>query len=134
MYNRQHNSRRSRPPAADFLCCFRVLNTIISWKSTITYPPAPALAGATRLGGKKCPITYHQSLIHFFSIFNQQLINLYQFSMINQQLINQLLINLLFAGLQVSKLVIVTVYCTPCCINLPSIRSIPSTWGGPVNQ
>ena len=41
------------------------------------------------------------------------MINLYQFSMINQQLINQLLINLLFAGLQVSKLVIVTVLLYP---------------------
>jgi hypothetical protein len=33
--------------------------------------------------------------------------------MINQQLINQLLINLLFAGLQVSKLVLSSVYCSP---------------------
>ena len=30
-------------------------------------PPAPGLAGATRLGGKACPITYHQSLILSFS-------------------------------------------------------------------
>ena len=49
----------------------------------------------------------HWSLIlTFFSIFNQQLINLYQFPMTNQQLINQLVINLLFTGLQVSKLVL----------------------------
>ena len=39
-------------------------------------------------------------------IYIQQLINLYQFSRINQQLTNQLLINLLFASLQVSKLVL----------------------------
>ena len=32
------------------------------------YPPAPALAGATRLGSRPCPITYHQSL----SIFHHQ--------------------------------------------------------------
>ena len=65
----------------------------------------PCLPGATRLRGKS-----YQSLISYpnvFSIFNQQLINLYQFSKINQQLINQLLINLLFASLQVSKLVLI---------------------------
>ena len=50
--------------------------------------------------------------------------------MINQQLINQLLINLLFAGLQVSKLVLSTVYCTPWCINLPSTWRVLSAWGG----
>ena len=33
---RQKHSRRSRPPsAADFLCCFGVLNTVNSWKSKI---------------------------------------------------------------------------------------------------
>ena len=38
MYLRQKNCRRSRPPsAADFLCCFGVLNTIISWESKIKY-------------------------------------------------------------------------------------------------
>ena len=46
-------------------------------------------------------------------MFNQQLINLYQFSMINQQLINQLLINLLFAGLQVSQAGVKTVLLYP---------------------
>ena len=34
----KNNCRRSRPPsAADFLCCFGVLNTIISWESKIKY-------------------------------------------------------------------------------------------------
>ena len=38
LYQRRKNSRRSRPPsAADFLCCFGVLNTIISWESKIKY-------------------------------------------------------------------------------------------------
>ena len=36
LYKRRKNGRRSRPPsAADFLCCFEVLNTVISWKSKI---------------------------------------------------------------------------------------------------
>ena len=36
LYKRRKNSRRSRPPsAADFLCCFGVLNTVNSWKSKI---------------------------------------------------------------------------------------------------
>ena len=48
--------------------------------------------------------------------------------MINQQLINQLLINLLFAGLQVSKLVLSTVYCTPWRITLPSTWRALSPW------
>ena len=50
--------------------------------------------------------------------------------MINQQLIDQLLNNLLFAGLQVSKLVLSTVYCTPWCINLPSTWRVLSALGG----
>ena len=54
--------------------------------------------------------------------------------MINQQVINQLLINLLFAGLQVSKLVLSTVYCTPWRATLPSTRSVFSNLGGPENQ
>ena len=57
--------------------------------------------------------------VTFFSIFNQQLIDLYQFSMINQQLINQLLINLLIAGLQVSKLVLSTVPLHPLVHQFP---------------
>ena len=71
----------------------------------------PCLPGATRLRG----IAYQSLIFHpnGFSIFNQQLIDVHQFPLINQQLANQLAINLLFAGLQVSKLVIVTVYCTP---------------------
>ena len=81
-----------------------------------------------------CPITYHQSLILTFSNIQSAVDNLYQFSMINQQLTNQLLINLLIAGLQVSKLVLSTVYCTPGMNNLPPTRSIVSTWGGPENQ
>ena len=80
---------------------------------THVYPPAPALAGATRLGRKRCQITYHQSLILTCVNIQSAADNLYQFSMINQQLTNQLLINLLFADLQVSKLVLSTVYCTP---------------------
>ena len=96
------------------------------------YPPAPACQGPP---GCKARIINHWSLIlTFFSIFNQQSINLYQFSMINQQLINQLLINLLFAGLQVSKLVIKTGLLYPWRITLPSTRSIVSIWGGPENQ
>ena len=36
LYLRPQNSTRSRPPSADdFLCCFGVLNTVISWKSKI---------------------------------------------------------------------------------------------------
>ena len=74
-------------------------------------PPAPACQGPPG-----CEEKGYQPLIcypNFFSIFNQQFVNLYQFSMINQQLINQLLINLLFAGLQVSKLVLSTVLLYP---------------------
>ena len=38
LYKRRKNSRRSWPrSAAGFLCCFEVLNTVISWKSKITY-------------------------------------------------------------------------------------------------
>ena len=50
--------------------------------------------------------------------------------MINQQLIKQLLINLLFAGLQVSKLVLSTVYCAPWTVTLPSTWRVLSAWGG----
>ena len=36
LYKRRKNSRRSPPPsAADFLCCFEVLNTDVSWTSKI---------------------------------------------------------------------------------------------------
>ena len=38
LYKRRKNGRRSRPPsAADFLCRFGVLNTIISWESKMKY-------------------------------------------------------------------------------------------------
>jgi len=68
------------------------------------------------------------------SIFNQQLINLYQLSRLNQQLINQLLINLLFASLRVSKLVLILFTVPPWTNNLPSTMLMLSTWGGPANQ
>ena len=47
--------------------------TIYVWDKSA----GPCLPGATRLGSKQCPIT--DLLSYFFSIFNQQLINLYQF-------------------------------------------------------
>ena len=62
----------------------------------------PCLPGATRLRGME-----NQSLIPYpncFSIFHHQFINLCKFPLTNQQLTNQLVINLLFAGLQVSNL------------------------------
>ena len=91
------------------------------------YPPAPACQGSPG-----CEERASQSLISyptFFSIFNQQLINLYQFSMINQQLINQLLINLLFAGLQVSKLVLSTVLLYPLDHHFTFHQVCSLNWG-----
>ena len=107
--------------------------TILS-RFSIRNPPALLLQGPPGWEARCVQSLITNLLSHFFSIFNQQLINLYQFPMINQQLIKQLLINLLFAGLQVSKLVIVIVYCTPWTDTLPSTRSVVSIWGGPENQ
>ena len=69
------------------------------------------MPGATRLGRM-----VNQSLISYpncFSIFHHQFINLCKFPLTNQQLINQLVIDLLFAGLQVSNLGLVTVLLYP---------------------
>ena len=71
----------------------------------------PCLPGATRLRRME-----NQSLISYpncFSIFHHQFINLCKFPLTNQQLIHQLVINLLFAGLQVSNLGLVTVLLYP---------------------
>ena len=71
----------------------------------------PCLPGATRLRRIE-----NQSLISYpncFSIFHHQFINLCKFPLTNQQLIHQLVINLLFAGLQVSNLGLVTVLLYP---------------------
>ena len=69
------------------------------------------MPGATRLRRVE-----NQSLISYpncFSIFHHQFINLCKFPLTNQQLIHQLVINLLFAGLQVSNLGLVTVLLYP---------------------
>ena len=71
----------------------------------------PCLPGATRLRRME-----NQSLIFYpncFSTFHHQFINLCKFPLTNQQLIHQLVINLLFAGLQVSNLGLVTVLLYP---------------------
>ena len=73
------------------------------------YPPTPACQGPPG-----CEESCNQSLDHWYliltfsPIFHHQLINPRQLPLIHQQLINQLLINLLFASLQVSNLVIGT--------------------------
>ena len=82
------------------------IDTLHSWKSA-----GPCLPGATRLRSME-----NHSLISYpnlFSIFHHQFINLCKFPLTNQQLIHQLVINLLFAGLQVSNLGLVTVLLYP---------------------
>ena len=94
---------------------------------TPTNPPAPALAGATRLGR-----IVKQSLTSYpntFPIFHHQFINLHQLPLVNQQFINQLVINLLFSGLQVSKLVLSTVLLYPLEHQFTLSPLIPSILG-----
>ena len=88
----------------------------------------PLLAGATRLRGME-----NQSLISYpncFSIFHHQFINLCKFPLTNQQLIYQLVINLLFAGLQVSNLGLVTVLLYPLVhqFTLHQVRCLNLGW------
>ena len=85
------------------------------WKApsvhSLRNPPAPA---CQRPPGWEA--LWNQSLISYpncFSIFHHQFINLCKFPLTNQQLIHQLVINLLFAGLQVSNLGLVTVLLYP---------------------
>ena len=59
----------------------------------------PCLPGATRL--RRMVNHLLISYPNCFSIFHHQFINPCKFSLTNQQLIHQLVINLLFAGLQV---------------------------------
>ena len=61
------NSRRSRPPsAADFLCCFGVLNTVISWKSKIKMAYWVYLMQHIFFGLRLC---VEISIFNWFSIF-----------------------------------------------------------------
>ena len=85
--------------------------------SNLRKSAGPCLPGATRLRG-----VVNQSLISYpncFSIFHHQFINLCKFPLTNQQLIHQLVINLLFAGLQVSNLGLVTVLLYPLVHQIP---------------
>ena len=63
----------------------------------------------------------HQAAKEGFSTLNPQFLSIF----------HQQVRYLLFDVLQVSNLV---VYCTPWINNLPSTRSVVSTWGGPENQ
>ena len=85
----------------------RILGIVETSWSICSYPPAPACQGPPGWEARSV-----QSLISYpncFSIFHHQFINLCKFPLTNQQLIHQLVINLLFAGLQVSNLGLLTV-------------------------
>ena len=66
----------------------------------------------------------HQAAKQGFSTLNPQFLSIF----------HQQVRYLLFDVLQVSNLVLLLVYCTPWIDNLPSTRSMLSTWGGPENQ